>query len=324
MTNHDQTLISIVMPLYNAENYVGEAIESVLSQDYEAWELLVVDDASTDLSLSIVRRYSNHDSRIHITSLQTNSGVSHARNVALDKACGDYYCFLDADDQLGEGYLSELLQLAQSNRVQIVAFGTTIIDKDNRKLRVLSVQEKGLGFIGHPVSALQSFTPLYMWGYFIHRDLVSNIRFDETLALSEDRKFLAEVYMHASKSYATKKSFYFYRILGSSLTHQISCQAMVDAVEVDRDLFEQDAEQGFLNPGRDIYANRLLAAVRFIYKTREHRELLKTYRERLSILADLEGGFQGKLAMKYFIYRWASPLYWLASIFFTRNVKIRV
>ncbi len=92
------SLVSIIMANYNGSKFLSEAIESVLLQTYTEWELLVVDDASTDNSLSIIKRYEKNDKRIFLYELTRNSGPANARNYAIQKAKGRYISFLDSDD----------------------------------------------------------------------------------------------------------------------------------------------------------------------------------------------------------------------------------
>ncbi|HLT72344.1 MAG TPA: glycosyltransferase family 2 protein, partial [Cyclobacteriaceae bacterium] len=94
-----ENLVSVIMPVYNADIYVELAITSVIKQTYANWELLVVDDGSVDKSNEIIEAYANKDSRIK-TFHQPNRGVSSARNLALENARGEYIAFLDADDWL--------------------------------------------------------------------------------------------------------------------------------------------------------------------------------------------------------------------------------
>lgn len=91
-------LVSIITPSFNAEKFVSLAINSVLNQTYSNWELLIVDDCSTDNTVSLVCRYVEFDSRIKLFSLSKNSGAASARNIALDHARGQYIAFLDSDD----------------------------------------------------------------------------------------------------------------------------------------------------------------------------------------------------------------------------------
>lgn len=91
-------MISVITPAYNAEAYVAETIESVLAQTYTDWEMIIVDDCSTDRTYEIAVRYSENDGRIKVIRHENNSGVAAARNTALDAASGDYVAFLDSDD----------------------------------------------------------------------------------------------------------------------------------------------------------------------------------------------------------------------------------
>jgi len=91
-------LVSIVTPSYNSEKFIEECVNSVLSQSYENWELLIVDDCSKDNSKDIIARFSSKDRRIKSIFLEKNIGAAEARNVAIRKAKGKYIAFLDSDD----------------------------------------------------------------------------------------------------------------------------------------------------------------------------------------------------------------------------------
>lgn len=112
-----EPLVSIVMPVFNAERFLTEAIESVLRQHHKNWELIIVDDGSTDASLEIARRFS--DPRIHVLT-QANKGVSSARNAALKVMRGEYFCFLDADDVLPPMSVHERLKCFTSETICFV------------------------------------------------------------------------------------------------------------------------------------------------------------------------------------------------------------
>ena len=89
--------VSIIMPVYNCEHYLTESLDSVLKQTLQEWELLCIDDGSSDNSLKILKEYETNDSRIIVFS-QTNKGAGQARNFGIQHACGEYIAFLDADD----------------------------------------------------------------------------------------------------------------------------------------------------------------------------------------------------------------------------------
>ena len=102
-----QPLISVIIPVYNLENYIEKCLDSVLSQTYKNLEILVVDDGSTDSSPSICDKYSQSDSRIQVFHID-NGGAAHARNTALEKMTGEFVTFVDGDDYIDSTYIEKL------------------------------------------------------------------------------------------------------------------------------------------------------------------------------------------------------------------------
>lgn len=121
--------ISVIIPVYNQEKYVGKCIRSVLCQSFQDFEIIIVNDGSTDESLKICRRYANKDSRISIID-KKNAGVSQARKDGVLKACGKYVCFLDSDDYLASNALEVLYLIVKEKQVD-VAIGCFDIVFDN-------------------------------------------------------------------------------------------------------------------------------------------------------------------------------------------------
>lgn len=114
------SLVSVIMPAYNAEKTIGRAIESVLQQTYSNWELIIVNDGSTDTTLEVVSKYK--DSRLKVVN-QTNTGLSGARNAGLDSAKGDYITFIDSDDWYEQDFLSQLMMSLTKNRAELCVCG---------------------------------------------------------------------------------------------------------------------------------------------------------------------------------------------------------
>lgn len=111
----ENNIVSIIMPAYNSENYIKEAIESVLKQTYSEWELLIVDDCSGDRTGSVIQEYS--DARIQYTRLLENSGVAKARNTGIDNSNGRFIAFLDSDDIWLENKLSQQIDFMLTNDI---------------------------------------------------------------------------------------------------------------------------------------------------------------------------------------------------------------
>ncbi len=125
--NTDTTpLISVIMPAYNMSRYIADSIQSVVEQTYPNWELLIINDGSTDNTAKVVKSFS--DTRIRYFEKQ-NGGVSSARNVGLDKMHGDLFCFLDADDQLPDYSLAARgSRMKEQPEIDIMDGGVMIMD----------------------------------------------------------------------------------------------------------------------------------------------------------------------------------------------------
>lgn len=125
-------LISIIMPLYNTENYIDECIKSVLRQSYANWELIIVDDGSNDRSGDICEDYSKTDKRIKVYH-QKNGGQSKARNLALEKSSGFYYMFLDSDDRLADNAIENLYNVMITHKADICYGGIRLFGAGKNK-----------------------------------------------------------------------------------------------------------------------------------------------------------------------------------------------
>lgn len=122
--------ISVIIPVYNAENYVGRCIESVQAQTYNDWQMILVDDGSKDKSLEICQRYAGTDRRIHVIH-QENSGPGVARNAGIAEASGKYVVFIDSDDYIEKDYL----QLLSEHDEEVVFINVRDVDEDGCVLK---------------------------------------------------------------------------------------------------------------------------------------------------------------------------------------------
>ena len=111
--------ISIILPTFNSEQYLKDCLSSVQRQTYANFEVVIVNDASTDDSLNIIRTFLESDKRFKLINLRKNVGVSEARNIALKHVSGDYVIFLDSDDILLEEYLNKMLTIALAEQATI-------------------------------------------------------------------------------------------------------------------------------------------------------------------------------------------------------------
>lgn len=129
-------LISIITPCYNSEKFLARTIESVLSQTYTNWEMLIVDDCSKDGSFSIAEEYSKKDNRIKVYKNQTNQGACYSRNFAIEIASGKYIAFLDSDDLWYPEKLEKQISFMQGNDCDFCFCEYEWIDENDNSLNV--------------------------------------------------------------------------------------------------------------------------------------------------------------------------------------------
>ncbi len=129
-----QILISVIIPFYNAQNFLAEAINSVQSQTYIHWELLLINDGSTDRSTDIAKEFAERDSRIKLLSLSRNAGAGVSRNLGTTKATGDYIAFLDADDRWIPKKLEIQLQFMLKHHCSVSYSSYALIDSIGKPL----------------------------------------------------------------------------------------------------------------------------------------------------------------------------------------------
>ena len=125
-----RNLVSIITPSYNSERFIAECIESVIAQSYQNWEMIIVDDGSTDGSLEIIQQYVNRDYRVIVIENRENLGASESRNIAIDSASGEYIAFLDSDDLWKSQKLEIQIELMESEGVALSYSNYDTIDEN--------------------------------------------------------------------------------------------------------------------------------------------------------------------------------------------------
>lgn len=133
-----QPLISVITPAYNSERFIGETISSVLQQTYTNWEMIIVDDCSTDDTREIVKEYQSKDQRIKLFTLEENSGSAVARNKAMDEAAGKYIAFLDSDDRWLPEKLEKQLQFMQEKDIAFSYTTYVRMQEDGTRTKAIS------------------------------------------------------------------------------------------------------------------------------------------------------------------------------------------
>lgn len=215
----NQPLVSIIMPVYNCEKYLEESIESVISQKYDNWELLIIDDGSKDNSVSIIESYVDKDSRIRLYRNETGEhGPGIVRNYGMDRICGKYTYFMDSDDWIEKELLQDTVTLAERTGADIVPFGF-IIENNGKKIKK---QLKPCGnFEFHDFRNNANEIVRGTWGEcfeLIRSDLLQNVR-QNKYKTGEDICFQMDLLCNAKKICGINKEYYHYRIVNDSTSH---------------------------------------------------------------------------------------------------------
>lgn len=219
-------MVSIIVPIYNGEKYLQQCIESILAQSMKDFELLLINDGSTDTSLDICMEYRLKDERIKVIDNE-NQGVSKARNIGIDMAKGDFIAFVDCDDILSPNYLLYLCQGMTLDDVDMTICGyLSFHENDEWKIEEItgdyrfssysSQQAIKNVFYDEKYKELQG----YVWNRLFKREIVYNynIRFCEKMKYSEDKLFIIQYLSKASKILEIDNILYYYRICGDSAT----------------------------------------------------------------------------------------------------------
>ena len=215
--------VSIIMPVYNAEHYLCEAIESVLKQTYSKFELLLINDNSTDRSQKKCMEYSKKDSRIVLVDNNCQiHGPGPTRNIGLDHATGEFIYFMDADDWIEDRLLECAVYCMQETGADMVQFGVVCELSDGKTdsrscwngKDVLTEKD-----IKDDFPRFWTGTPKYLWLRLFRRDTVMNLRFENMLN-GEDVCYMMDALCRAEKVAFTADVFYHYRYLEDSTCHR--------------------------------------------------------------------------------------------------------
>ena len=209
----EQPKVSIIIPCYNSEAFLGETLQSCINQLYPTVEIVVVDDGSTDGSLRIARQWESRHSSIHVYA-QPNSGVCRARNFALEKCTGDYIMYLDADDLITSDKISSQMELLTCQPLTTIAtcawgrFYTLPEDATFPHLMLYKDYEIATGLIEDLLNG-------GMFGvscYLVHRDILKRAgNWNEQLTINTDGEYFIRVLLCAKKIKFSPNGKLFYR-----------------------------------------------------------------------------------------------------------------
>ena len=219
-------LVSIIIPIFNIENFVEECVNSAISQTYKNLEIILVNDGSTDKSLEICMKFKEKDKRIQVYS-KKNGGLSDARNYGIDHATGDYIFFLDGDDLIQEDTIEIMLKvLPDKNAISICSFerfkNTTKKCLYNNKIEKFTVEE-------YFYSILNLNNDTHACGCLIPKDLIKDIYFIKDRYF-EDLSTMYKIFDRSSCVFRIYCGLYKYRVNENSIVHTINQKKLQDYI----------------------------------------------------------------------------------------------
>ena len=218
-------LVSIIMPVFNAEKFVNRAINSVLEQSYKNFQLIIINDGSTDRSKEICHEFSQKDSRIFFIN-QKNAGPSSARNHGLQYVKGEYVMFLDADDTLEKKALETLVHIFAEKSVDLCVYAWNTVSETKKvaykyKYSELHCTKEQIynNIVIHPFKCGGGFPWNKIWRTKKLRDQGKIILFDERLSSYEDKLWVLKCMDHIEKICFLNMPLYNYYIQENSSSH---------------------------------------------------------------------------------------------------------
>ena len=208
--------VSIIIPVYNKVKYVENLLRHIQSQTFNSFECLLIDDGSTDGSSDICDWFSTSDNRFRVFHIQ-NNGVSHARNVGLNNARGEYITFIDADDDVSLDYIEKLYNAIVETKADLVISAHMTRNKDGVERKVVYPFDERIHSMSEILPSM-AMTQVkcgvfgWCWSKIVSRSIVRNERFDESLSLAEDFAFYLKLYPRIETVYFVNGYGYYYQL----------------------------------------------------------------------------------------------------------------
>lgn len=209
--------VSVVIPVYNVENYLKECLDSVIEQTYKNIEIIIVDDGSTDKSGEICDFFADGDQRIRVLHKQ-NGGLSDARNAGMDIMNGEFFTFVDSDDTIQKDAIKRMVDQLRSSGADMAAFGyraDICATEEIKEAFVISSEE----LMRRILQGKDNYVQVAVWARLYYTKYAGDIRFSSGYVGCEDIEFTTEVLSKIERCVCSREVVYNYRIIKGSLSH---------------------------------------------------------------------------------------------------------
>ncbi len=269
--------ISLIVPVYNLEKYLNECYKSISQQTYTNWELIFIDDGSTDRSLAICKEIAKKDSRVHVIH-STNYGVSHARNIGIEASNGEYIMFIDGDDIIEKNTLERLTSAIETYEADMCL--ARYYYKDNEKTRTTGIEFETLDTkqIMHYHLKFEFLSSLCFGIY--NSKIIKRNKLDEEVKNYEDWEYMTNIINNSKKIICINGAFYHYITrIGSASKSKVNdnkMTAFIAAKKVKSLLKEMDEYKNELEV-IDVLVLLRIMVIYSIYgvESKEYKNILK-------------------------------------------------
>ena len=301
----DNYKVSVIVPVYNAEEYIGATLDSIINQDFNSYEIIVVDDGSTDQSPEIISEKLTKSTADYRIIRQDNAGVSSARNRGMQEATGEYLVFIDADDYVTGNHLSELYN--GETDFSMVQF----IKKENDKLSTPHrFSTESMTCDEFIKKELRMEMPFNFWQLMYKASIIkeNSIRFNPNLIYGEDIDFALRALLYGDEVAISNEATYYY-IQHSQSAIKTSEYRRFEVIEIFENLAEFYRSQGRDDLARLIVTSRIPKAIfgnmnYFFYNDYDFDEVLSKMKEMdlLDKLSKFEGDNKFKSKIRLFLF----------------------
>lgn len=296
-----ETLVSVIVPVYNVEPFLRRCVDSILRQDHKNMEIILVDDGSKDNCGMICDEYGLKDKRIKVIH-KDNGGLSDARNVGMTTAGGEYVTFIDSDDYIAPFMISDMLKVAIKSGCKLVQCEFACGTEDDYKF-----ERKSDFVVRHSREAFETReTKVCVCGKLFHKSLIANSSF-RTGKIHEDEFFTYQKIFESGKIILLREPLYYYYQQATSITHQRQKFLNIDIIEAfdERIKFFEDRDEKRLadvsKKEKCIREILLFAKAKNCEDKEEKRKwLLEMYKNEYSQIRHIKYDFKEKLLLEMF------------------------
>lgn len=273
--------VSIIIPAYNAEKYIKRCIDSIIKQTYKNLEVLIVDDGSTDNTPKILDDIASKDKRIKVIHKQ-NGGVSLARNVAIEKATGEYIMFTDSDDWLEPDMVEKMLNKAMSTDCDIVICGYNNYYENSKQLESKLLNPKNYKLFIELITDDKTNFGGFPWNKLMKKDCIKNL-YNTTIHYFENLLFFLENFNEKTKFEYVNEALYNYSINDTSALHskkyKLKKVTSLKALELVIPLLPNSS----IDFHKFLYVNSFYENLYYIKKEKHDLKLLDEYKYNLKV-----------------------------------------